>query len=157
MNETVPLYCDKDDVVSTQYQMKELEDLGLLKMDFLGLRNLTNIQRAVDYIETDTGEKIVLHDIPLNVKEVYEMLSKGDSLGVFQLESHGIRRILTKLKPDRFEDIIALLALYRPGPLGSGMVSFINLKMVREEIKYPHDSLKDILQETYGVILYQDR
>lgn len=158
LNETVPLYCDKDDVVSTQYQMKELEDLGLLKMDFLGLRNLTNIQRAVDYIEADTGEKIILHDIPLNVKEVYEMLSKGDSLGVFQLESHGIRRILTKLKPDRFEDIIALLALYRPGPLGSGMVdSFINCKNGREEIKYPHDSLKDILQETYGVILYQEQ
>lgn len=158
LSETVPLYCDKDDVVSTQYQMKELEDLGLLKMDFLGLRNLTNIQRAVDYIEADKGEKIVLHDIPLNVKEVYDMLSEGDSLGVFQLESRGIRRILTKLKPDRFEDIIALLALYRPGPLGSGMVdNFINCKNGREEIKYPHESLKDILKETYGVILYQEQ
>lgn len=158
LNETVPLYCDKDSVVSTQYQMKELEELGLLKMDFLGLRNLTNIQRAVDYIEADTGKKIILHDIPLNTKEVYEMLSQGDSLGVFQLESHGIRRILTKLKPDRFEDIIALLALYRPGPLGSGMVdSFINCKNGREEIKYPHESLKDILKETYGVILYQEQ
>lgn len=158
LSETVPLYCDKDDVVSTQYQMKELEDLGLLKMDFLGLRNLTNIQRAVDYIEADKGEKIVLHDIPLNVKEVYDMLSEGDSLGVFQLESRGIRRILTKLKPDRFEDVIALLALYRPGPLGSGMVdNFINCKNGREEIKYPHESLKDILKETYGVILYQEQ
>lgn len=158
LSETVPLYCDKDNVISTQYQMKELEELGLLKMDFLGLRNLTNIQRAVDYIETDTGKKIVLHDIPLNNKEVYDMLSQGDSLGVFQLESHGIRRILTKLKPDRFEDIIALLALYRPGPLGSGMVdSFINCKNGREEIKYPHESLKDILKETYGVILYQEQ
>ena len=86
------------------------------------------------------------------------MLSQGDSLGVFQLESYGIRRILTKLKPDRFEDIIALLALYRPGPLGSGMVdSFINCKNGREEIKYPHESLKDILKETYGVILYQEQ
>ena len=158
LSETVPLYCDKDSVVSTQYQMKELEELGLLKMDFLGLRNLTNIQRAVDYIEADIGKKIILHDIPLNTKEVYEMLSQGDSLGVFQLESHGIRRILTKLKPDRFEDIIALLALYRPGPLGSGMVdSFINCKNGREEIKYPHESLKDILKETYGVILYQEQ
>lgn len=158
LNETVPLYCDKDNVISTQYQMKELEDLGLLKMDFLGLRNLTNIQRAVDYIEADTGKKIILHDIPLNVKEVYDMLSRGDSLGVFQLESNGIRRILTKLKPERFEDIIALLALYRPGPLGSGMVdNFINCKNGREEIKYPHESLKNILQETYGVILYQEQ
>lgn len=158
LEETVPLYCDKDNVVSTQYQMKELEELGLLKMDFLGLRNLTNIQRAIDYIEADTGEKIVLHDIPLNVKEVYDMLSEGDSLGVFQLESHGIRRILMKLKPDRFEDIIALLALYRPGPLSSGMVdNFINCKNGKEEIKYPHESLKDILKETYGVILYQEQ
>ena len=158
LNETVPLYCDKDNVVSTQYQMKELEELGLLKMDFLGLRNLTNIQRAIDYIEQDTGKKIILHDIPLNIKEVYGMLSKGDSLGVFQLESQGIRRILTKLKPDRFEDIIALLALYRPGPLGSGMVdNFINCKNGKEEIKYPHESLKDVLQETYGVILYQEQ
>ncbi|WP_300394143.1 DNA polymerase III subunit alpha, partial [Fusobacterium sp.] len=158
LDETVPLYSDKDNVISTQYQMKELEELGLLKMDFLGLRNLTNIQRAIDYIEQDTKEKIILHDIPLNEKEVYEMLSKGDSLGVFQLESSGIRRILIKLKPDRFEDIIALLALYRPGPLGSGMVdNFINCKNGREEIKYPHDSLKEILQETYGVILYQEQ
>lgn len=158
LNETVPLYSDKDGVVSTQYQMKELEDLGLLKMDFLGLRNLTNIKRAIDYIESDTGKKIILHDIPLDVKEVYEMLSKGDSLGVFQLESHGIRRILTKLKPERFEDIIALLALYRPGPLGSGMVdNFINCKNGKQEIKYPHESLKNVLQETYGVILYQEQ
>lgn len=100
--------------------MKELEDLGLLKMDFLGLRNLTNLQRAIDYIKEDLGEDIELSEIPLNSKKVYEMLSRGDTSGVFQLESQGIRKILLKLKPDRFEDIIALLALYRPGPLGSG-------------------------------------
>lgn len=158
LNETVPLYSDKDKVISTQYQMKELEELGLLKMDFLGLRNLTNIKRAIDFIEEDTGEKIILSEISLNKKEVYDMLGLGDSIGVFQLESNGIRRILKKLKPNRFEDIIALLALYRPGPLGSGMVdNFINCKNGFEEIKYPHDSLKEVLEETYGVILYQEQ
>ena len=123
LTDTVPLYCDtKNKVVSTQYQMKELEDLGLLKMDFLGLRNLTNLQRTIDYIKEDLGEEIRLEDIPLNSKKVYELLSRGDTSGVFQMESVGIRKILVKLKPDKFEDIIALLALYRPGPLGSGMV-----------------------------------
>ena len=158
LNETVPLYSDKDDVISTQYQMKELEDLGLLKMDFLGLRNLTNIKRAIDYIEEDLNEKIILSELSLDKQEVYEMLSTGDSIGVFQLESNGIRRILRKLKPNRFEDLIALLALYRPGPLGSGMVdNFINCKNGIEEIKYPDESLKEILEETYGVILYQEQ
>ena len=155
----VPLYSDnKDHTVSTQYQMKELEDLGLLKMDFLGLRNLTNLQRTIDYIKESKEKDIKLEKIDLNEKQVYEMLSKGDSLGVFQLESTGIRKILMQLKPNRFEDIIALLALYRPGPLGSGMVeSFINCKNGIEEIKYPHPSLEKVLKETYGVILYQEQ
>ncbi len=158
LDETVPVYKDKEGVIATQYQMKELEDLGLLKMDFLGLRNLTNLQRTIDYIKEGTQENLFLHDIPLDKKEVYELLSKGDSLGVFQLESQGIRRILTKLKPNRFQDIIALLALYRPGPLGSGMVDdFINCKNGISEIKYPHESLAPILKETYGVILYQEQ
>ncbi len=159
LTETVPLYCDtKNKVVSTQYQMKELEELGLLKMDFLGLRNLTNLQRTIDYIKDDLGEEIRLEDIPLNSKKVYELLSRGDTSGVFQMESVGIRKILVKLKPDKFEDIIALLALYRPGPLGSGMVDdFINGKNGLTEIKYPHPSLEECLRETYGVILYQEQ
>ncbi|NME36191.1 MULTISPECIES: DNA polymerase III subunit alpha [Fusobacterium] len=158
LDETVPLYQDKDSVIATQYQMKELEELGLLKMDFLGLRNLTNIQRTIDYIKKDLNIDVKLSDIPLDIKEIYQMLSLGDTLGVFQLESIGIRKILTKLKPDKFEDIIALLALYRPGPLGSGMVDdFINCKNGMSQIKYPHDSLEDILKETYGVILYQEQ
>ncbi|WP_300340373.1 DNA polymerase III subunit alpha [Fusobacterium sp.] len=159
LTETVPLYRDsKNKVVSTQYQMKELEDLGLLKMDFLGLRNLTNLQRTIDYIKEDLGEDIRLEDIPLNSKKVYDMLSRGDTSGVFQLESMGIRKILKKLRPDKFEDIIALLALYRPGPLGSGMVDeFINGKNGKIEIKYPHPSLEQTLKETYGVILYQEQ
>lgn len=159
LTDTVPLYCDtKNKVVSTQYQMKELEDLGLLKMDFLGLRNLTNLQRTIDYIKEDLGEEIRLEDIPLNSKKVYDLLSRGDTSGVFQMESAGIRKILVKLKPDKFEDIIALLALYRPGPLGSGMVDdFINGKNGTSEIKYPHPSLEQTLKETYGVILYQEQ
>ncbi|WP_426709010.1 DNA polymerase III subunit alpha [Cetobacterium sp. SF1] len=159
LEQTVPLYSDnKEKTVATQYQMKELEELGLLKMDFLGLRNLTNLQRTVDYIKEDLNKDIILEKINLNKKEVYEMLSKGDSLGVFQLESNGIRKILTRMKPDCFQDIIALLALYRPGPLGSGMVdNFINGKNGIQEIVYPHDDLKDILKETYGVILYQEQ
>lgn len=159
LTELVPLYSDnKNKVVSTQYQMKELEDLGLLKMDFLGLRNLTILQRTIDYIKDGTGEEVVLSDIPLNSKKVYDMLSRGDTSGVFQMESQGLRKILLKLKPDRFEDIIALLALYRPGPLGSGMVDdFINGKNGVTEIKYPHPSLETVLKETYGVILYQEQ
>ncbi|MGL4896902.1 MAG: DNA polymerase III subunit alpha, partial [Cetobacterium sp.] len=157
--EVVPLYSDnKDHKISTQYQMKELEELGLLKMDFLGLRNLTNIQRTIEYIKESKGKNIKLEEISLNETSVYEMLSSGDSLGVFQLESIGIRKILVQLKPNRFEDVIALLALYRPGPLGSGMVeSFINCKNGLEEIKYPHPSLEKVLKETYGVILYQEQ
>lgn len=159
LTENVPLYSDnKSKICSTQYQMKELEDLGLLKMDFLGLRNLTNLQRTIDYIEEATGEKIKLEKIPLNSKKVFDLLSRGDTSGVFQMESMGIRKILVKLQPDSFEDIIALLALYRPGPLASGMVDdFINGKNGLTEIKYFHSSLEAILKETYGVILYQEQ
>ena len=158
LTDNVPLYCDNKNVVSTQYQMKELEDLGLLKMDFLGLRNLTNLQRTIDYIKQDLKKEIKLEDISLDSKEVYSLLSKGDTTGVFQMESRGIRKILQKLQPDKFEDIIALLALYRPGPLGSGMVDdFINGKNKTIEIKYPHPSLESTLKDTYGVILYQEQ
>lgn len=155
----VPLYSDnKNGVVSTQFQMKELEDLGLLKMDFLGLRNLTILQRTIDYIGEKYGEKIELTELPLDSKEVYELLKRGDTFGVFQLESIGIRKLIRRLSPDRFEDIIAILALYRPGPLGSGMVDdYVNVKNGLSEAKYPHESLKDVLEETYGVILYQEQ
>ncbi len=159
LTEDVPLYSDtKTKVISTQYQMKELEELGLLKMDFLGLRNLTIIQRTMDYIKEDLGERIELNEISLDSPKVYQLLQNGDTSGVFQLESRGIRKLLMKLKPDRFEDIIAVLALYRPGPLGSGMVDdFIEVKNGRAAVKYPHPSLEDVLKETYGVILYQEQ
>ena len=159
LDRTVPIYLDeKEGVIATQYQMKELEDLGLLKIDFLGLKNLSNIQRTIDYIKKYKNIDIELYKIPLDDKKVFEMLSQGDSTGVFQLESTGIRKIMKRLKPNKLEDIVALLALYRPGPLQSGMVDdFINRKNGKEKIEYPHKNLEIILKETYGVILYQEQ
>ncbi len=159
LTDDVPLYSDsKGEQVCTQYQMKELEDLGLLKMDFLGLRNLTIIKRAMDYIKDGENIDIKLNDIPLDAPLVYDALQRGDTLGVFQLESQGIRKLLKKLHPNNFEDVIAVLALYRPGPLGSGMVDdYIAVKNGRKEAKYPHESLEEVLKETYGVILYQEQ
>ena len=159
LDRTVPIYLDeKEGVIATQYQMKELEELGLLKIDFLGLKNLSNIQRTIDYIKKYKNIDVDLYKIPLDDKKVFQMLSLGDSTGVFQLESTGIRKIMKRLKPDKFEDIVALLALYRPGPLQSGMVDdFINRKNGKEKIEYPHKDLEIILKETYGVILYQEQ
>lgn len=159
LDELVPIYLDeKEGVIATQYQMKELEELGLLKIDFLGLKNLSNIQRTLDYIKKDKGINIDLYSIPLDDKEVYKVFAKGDTTGVFQMEANGFRKILKRLKPDKFEDIVAMLSLYRPGPLQSGMVDdFIDAKNGLSQIKYPHPSLEPILKETYGVILYQEQ
>ena len=127
-------------------------------MDILGLRTLTVIDRALNIIEKTRGEKIDIDNLPLDDAAVYELLSAGNTIGVFQLESDGLRRILSDMKPERFEDLIAVIALYRPGPLGSGMVEdFINCKHGRQEIEYIHPLLENILQETYGVILYQEQ
>ena len=159
LSDEIPTYSDgKTKIVSTQYQMKELEELGILKMDFLGLKNLTILRKTVENIEKRRKTKIVLNDIPLNDEKTYELLTKADTMGVFQCESAGIRSLMKKMKIEKFEDIIALLALYRPGPLRSGMVDdFINVKNNRTEIKYIDDSLKYILEETYGIILYQEQ
>ena len=159
LSDEIPTYSDgKTKIVSTQYQMKELEELGILKMDFLGLKNLTILRKTVENIEKRRKTKIVLNDIPLNDEKTYELLTKADTMGVFQCESAGIRSLMKKMKIEKFEDIIALLALYRPGPLRSGMVDdFINVKNNRTEIKYIHNSLKYILEETYGIILYQEQ
>ena len=127
-------------------------------MDFLGLKNLTILRKTVENIEKRRKTKIVLNDIPLNDEKTYELLTKADTMGVFQCESAGIRSLMKKMKIEKFEDIIALLALYRPGPLRSGMVDdFINVKNNRTEIKYIDNSLKYILEETYGIILYQEQ
>lgn len=159
LDELVPIYLDeKEGVIATQYQMKELEELGLLKIDFLGLKNLSNIQRTIDYIKKDKNIEINLYSLPLDDKKVYKMLAKGDTTGVFQMEAVGFRKILKRLKPDKFEDIVAMLSLYRPGPLQSGMVDdFLDAKNGVSEIRYPHPSLEFILKETYGVILYQEQ
>ncbi len=159
LDELVPIYLDeKEGVIATQYQMKELEELGLLKIDFLGLKNLSNIQRTIDYIKKDKNIEINLYSLPLDDKKVYKMLAKGDTTGVFQMEAAGFRKILKRLKPDKFEDIVAMLSLYRPGPLQSGMVDdFLDAKNGVSEIRYPHPSLEFILKETYGVILYQEQ
>lgn len=159
LTENVPLYMEsKERVISTQYQMKEIEELGILKMDFLGLRNLTILQRVQEIVKIKHGVEYKLSEISLDDEKTYKIISKGDTSGVFQLESIGIRKLIRRLKPQKFGDIIALLALYRPGPLSSGMVeSFINSKNGIEEIKYPDNSLMEILHETYGVILYQEQ
>lgn len=159
LDEEVPLYADnKTSVVSTQYQMKELEEIGLLKMDFLGLKNLSILKRAVEYIKQNRNIDIDLDEINIDDENTYRLFQKGDTYGVFQLESDGIKKLLMRMIPDKFEDIIAILALYRPGPLGSGMVDdYINVKHNKIPAKYMHPMLEDVLKETYGVILYQEQ
>ncbi|RYD01879.1 hypothetical protein N752_27530 [Desulforamulus aquiferis] len=138
--------------------MGTVEELGLLKMDLLGLRNLTVIEETIRLVEQSKGFKLNINDIPLEDKETFNMLSRGEGIGVFQLESSGMRNILRELKPSAFEDIVALVALYRPGPLGSGMVEdFIQRKHGRTKVDYYHSDLVPVLKETYGVILYQEQ
>jgi len=146
------------DIVSTQYDKQAVEKVGLMKMDFLGLVTLTIIDSAVKMIRENRGVEIDINAIPLDCKEVYDMLGRGDTIGVFQLESSGMQDLVKKLKPDRFEDIIALVALYRPGPLGTGMVDrYIDCKHGRSEPEYFHPKLKKILEPTYGLFLYQEQ
>ncbi|NLV15958.1 MAG: DNA polymerase III subunit alpha [Syntrophomonadaceae bacterium] len=154
----LPLQKTTDGHVVTQFTKETVEEIGLLKMDILGLRTLTVIQRTVEILEKTRGIRVVPEELPLDDPGVYELLSNGDSIGIFQLESDGLRRLLTDMKPDRFEDLIAVIALYRPGPLGSGMVEdFIKCKNGRQEISYVDPMLQPVLEETYGVILYQEQ
>ncbi|MBP7653575.1 DNA polymerase III subunit alpha [Candidatus Dependentiae bacterium] len=155
--EYLPLYFDTtNNAVTTQFDMKGIEKLGLIKMDFLGLKTLTVIQDTLDLIPEDKRPDFSI--ISLNDENSYTLLKSGNTIGVFQLESKGIRSVMVKLQPDKFTDIIALLALYRPGVLKSGMVdSFINRKHGIEQIEYPHPALEKILKETYGVIIYQEQ
>ena len=158
LTDYVPLQKTAEGEICTQYAMTELEELGLLKMDFLGLRTLTVISNALKIIKHTRGEMVDINKIPLDDKKVYKMLSKGNCAGIFQLESDGMRDLVKRLKPENIEDITALLALYRPGPLGSGMIEdFINRKKGTIEIKYAHPQLESILKETYGVIVYQEQ
>ncbi|MDN5326473.1 MAG: polymerase subunit alpha [Moorella sp. (in: firmicutes)] len=146
------------DAVTTQYPMQAVEELGLLKMDLLGLRTLTVIGHAREAIRRNYGWELDLENLPLDDRPTYQLLTSGETSGIFQLESSGMRAILKELKPERFEDIIALVALYRPGPLGSGMVEdFIKRKHGVTPISYLHPALEPILKDTYGVILYQEQ
>jgi len=156
--EHVPLHKLGDSNVATQYTMTALEELGLLKMDFLGLRTLTVIRDAINIIRRTKNVEINLDKLPLDDKKVYELLSQGNTAGVFQLESTGMRNLLMELKPEVFQDIVAIIGLYRPGPLGSGAADdFIRSKNGLKPIKYLHPKLEPILSETYGIILYQEQ
>jgi DNA polymerase-3 subunit alpha len=142
----------------TQWEMTMLEKVGMLKFDFLGLRNLTLLTDAVALCEKVYNTKIDLQHLPLDDAETYALLQRGETKGIFQLESEGIRNLLVRLKPDRFEDIIATCALYRPGPLGGGMVdTYINVKHGRQEAEYSHEICRGVLEETYGVMVYQEQ
>ncbi len=155
--ELVPLTRDpKSNSPVTQYNWKLVEAAGLVKFDFLGLKTLTVLQKAVELIKRGRGVDVDLLALPLDDKKSYELLAKADTVGVFQLESTGMRESLKRLKPDRFEDIIAMVALYRPGPMDN-IPTYINRKHGEEPVDCLHDMLKSILTETYGVIIYQEQ
>jgi DNA polymerase III subunit alpha len=178
LDEIVPLQRNNDGSVITQYYMEDLDSIGLLKMDFLGLRNLTMIQKTIDLIEETQGFTIDPYDItaqerkahkilakggdvaklPKDVENTYKLLESGELEGIFQLESSGMKQIVRDLKPSNIEDISSILALYRPGPLDAGLIpKFINRKHGREEIDYQHITLEPILDETYGIMVYQEQ
>ena len=158
LTDFVPLQRNSDGIVTSQFPMGDLETIGLLKMDFLGLRNLTMIAHAIEIIKQNRGIDLDMNNIPIDDGATYKLLSDGETMGVFQLESRGMRGLIKDLKPNTFEDIIALLALYRPGPLESGMVDdFIKRKHRQIDVKYELPELEPILRETHGVILYQEQ
>ncbi len=156
--EYMPLYKDQEGEIVTQFSMKYVEKMGLIKFDFLGLRNLTVIHNAVELIKKNHGVDLDMQRLPLDDPETYKLLCRADTTGVFQLESSGMRGILVRLQPENFSDIVALVALYRPGPLDSGMVdNYIDGKHGRIPITYELEELRPILEPTYGVILYQEQ
>lgn len=158
LNEIVPVQPSKEGIIITEYPMSDLEKLGLLKMDFLGLRNLTIISKTIQMIKKRHGIDIDINNIPLDDKKTYKMLTKGETAGVFQLESSGMKKLVRDLKPSVFEDLGALVALFRPGPLESGMVTdFVERKHGRQKITYAHPLLEPILKDTYGTIVYQEQ
>ncbi len=143
--------------IVTQFDMKGVEKLGLLKMDFLGLRNLSVIEDTLSHLRR-RGVELDIDHVPLDDETVYAMLKRGDTTGVFQMESPGMRQLIKDLEPDRFEDLMALVALYRPGPLNAGMhTEYARRKHGRHPVTYPHDDLKDILEGTYGIMVYQEQ
>ena len=162
LSDFCPIYNDRQSSsIMTQYDKDDVEKIGLVKFDFLGLRTLTVIDKAVKSINKsfqNGEEQLNLDSIPLNDPKVFELLSSGKTMAVFQLESTGMRDLIKKLKPTKFEEITALLALYRPGPLNSGMhTTFVDRKHGRSQVTYPHELLEPVLSETYGVIVYQEQ
>ena len=156
--EHLPLYMGNNKETVTQFDMTWVEKIGLVKFDFLGLKTLTVIDQAVRLLEKSRNIVLDISSIPLDDEKTFDLLSRGDTLAVFQLESAGMRDILTKFKPSVFEDLIAILALYRPGPLESGMVDdFIDRKHGKIPIEYPLPELESVLKETHGVIVYQEQ
>ncbi len=158
LTQYVPLQRLSSGEILTQFAMDELESVGLLKMDFLGLRNLTVIDETVKKIEEVTADQIDLDELSLTDPKTYQLLKDGKTKGVFQLESSGMKNLVKRMQPTDFEDIIALLALYRPGPLESGMADdYIARKKGNKEIQYPHPELQEVLEDTYGLPIYQEQ
>ncbi|MGH9739829.1 MAG: DNA polymerase III subunit alpha [Candidatus Acidiferrales bacterium] len=158
LTEIVPLYKSNKDEITTQYDMNALERIGLLKMDFLGLTTLTVLDDAVRLIEQNRQVTVDLSALPLDDAKTYELFSRGDTTGIFQFESHGMRDILKRYQPSRLEDLTALNALYRPGPIQGGMIDdFIGRKHGKKKVAYDLPALEEILSETWGVILYQEQ
>lgn len=159
VDEYVPLQRVKGKTeVITQWAMGDVEAAGLLKMDFLGLKNLTVLAKSVELIEQSTGERVDPYEFPLDDRPTYALLCRGETKGIFQLESGGIRDLLQRMKPDNFLDIIATAALYRPGPLEGGMVDqYIEVKHGRRPAEYPHPVMEEVLAETHGVMVYQEQ
>lgn len=158
LTQLTPLFKGTHGEITTQYDMESLEKIGLLKIDFLGLRTLTVIEDTLKIVKETTGREIKLHEIPMDDERTFRLLKEARTVGVFQVESEGYRELLRKLHPQKFEDLVAVMALYRPGPLGGGMIDeFINRRHGRENIEYEHPVLEDILRDTYGVMLYQEQ
>src|SRR3989338_8435182 len=158
LTEYVPLFKTSDEQITTGFSMNGIAKIGLLKMDFLGLRTLTVLDETTKIIKNIRGIEIKINDIPLDDKKTYTLLGQANSFGIFQLESAGMRELLKKLKPTEFEDLISILALYRPGPIGSGMLDdFIRRKREGVQIRYDHPKLEPILKETYGIIVFQEQ
>src|SRR5437899_3902521 len=158
LTDLVPVYKTNRDEITTQFDMNALERIGLLKMDFLGLTTLTVLHDAVKMVEQNRGVKVEIDSQTLDDAETYQLFARGDTTAIFQFESHGMRDIQRRYQPTKIEDLTALNALYRPGPIQGGMIDdFINRKHGKTKVSYELPQLQDILQETYGVILYQEQ
>ncbi|HZN55181.1 MAG TPA: DNA polymerase III subunit alpha [Candidatus Polarisedimenticolaceae bacterium] len=156
--EFAPLYRGTDEAVTTQFAMSDIEEIGLLKMDFLGLKTLTLIADAEASIAAATGARPDIDGLTLDDPAVYDLFGRARTAGIFQFESEGMKNILRRLKPDRFEDLVAINALYRPGPIGGGLIDdFIKRRHGKVRVEYPHPLLEEVLRETYGVIVYQEQ